>query len=65
MSQRPMTITVLLAPEEFELFDRYCEERGFKKSTLIVRLIRQHLARESTATSDAAPLRKQATGDQA
>lgn len=27
-------------------FEAYCEERGYKKSTLIVRLIREHLARE-------------------
>jgi hypothetical protein len=27
-------------------FEAYCEERGYKKSTLIVRLIREHLERE-------------------
>ncbi|KVM59379.1 hypothetical protein WJ58_09215 [Burkholderia ubonensis] len=27
-------------------FEAYCEERGHKKSTLIVRLIREHLERE-------------------
>jgi len=39
-------ITVLLCDAEFERFDAYCEERGFKKSTLISRLIREHLEME-------------------
>ena len=36
-------ITVLLNPEEFDRFDAFCRDRGFKKSTLIARLIRQYL----------------------
>jgi metal-responsive CopG/Arc/MetJ family transcriptional regulator len=36
-------ITVLLKDEEFQRFDAYCRERGYKKSTLIARLIRQYL----------------------
>lgn len=36
-------ITVLLDPGEARRFERYCDEQGFKKSTLIVRLIREHL----------------------
>ena len=36
-------ITVLLSEVEFLRFDMYCEERGFKKSTLVARLIREHL----------------------
>ena len=36
-------ITVLLDPEEAERFEAYCEEWGFKKSTLIARLVREHL----------------------
>lgn len=39
-------VTVLLHREQFERFDRYCAERGFKKSTLIARLIRDHLDQE-------------------
>jgi hypothetical protein len=39
-------ITVLLPSDEFRRFDMYCKAKGFKKSTLIVRLIREHLARE-------------------
>jgi hypothetical protein len=39
----PMKITVLLSDDEFDRFDTYCRERGYKKSTLIARLIRQYL----------------------
>ena len=39
----PSKITVLLTDEEFDRFDSYCRERGYKKSTLIARLIRQYL----------------------
>jgi hypothetical protein len=40
-------VTVLLDSEEFERFQNYCEGRGFKKSTLIARLIREHLDAEN------------------
>lgn len=39
-------ISVLLTADEAERFDAYCREQGFKKSTLIARLIREHLDRE-------------------
>jgi hypothetical protein len=45
-STKALKISVLLAPEEAERFSAYCQERGFKKSTLITRLIREHLDRE-------------------
>ena len=38
-----MRITVLMNDDEPEIFDAYCHERGYKKSTLINRLIREHL----------------------
>ena len=41
--KKPPKITVLLGDDEFERFDAYCRERGYKKSTLIARLIRQYL----------------------
>ena len=41
--KKPSKITVLLDPEEFGRFEAYCESQGFKKSTLIARLIREHL----------------------
>ncbi len=43
MKRRRAKISVLLDSEEFDRFDAYCQERGFKKSTLIARLIRDHL----------------------
>jgi len=39
----PSKITVLLGLGEFERFEAYCDTQGFKKSTLIARLIREHL----------------------
>ena len=39
-------VHVLIPDAEAERFDAYCKAKGFKKSTLIVRLIREHLDRE-------------------
>lgn len=39
-------VSVLLEPEEAERFSAFCREKGFKKSALIARLIREHLERE-------------------
>ncbi|MBF0170815.1 MAG: DNA cytosine methyltransferase [Nitrospinae bacterium] len=39
-------ISVLLNPDEYERFEEYCAHRGFKKSTLIARLVRDHLDHE-------------------
>lgn len=39
-------VQVLLPGDEAERFDAYCKAKGYKKSTLIVRLIREHLDRE-------------------
>jgi hypothetical protein len=39
-------VTVLLSDEEFDRLDSFCRERGYKKSTLIARLIRQFLDME-------------------
>ncbi len=44
-----MKLSVLLTDEEGERFCAYCTEKGHKKSTLIVRLIREHLDREAFA----------------
>jgi len=41
-----MKVSVLLSDEQAERFCRYCEEKGHKKSTLVARLIRDHLDRE-------------------
>jgi hypothetical protein len=44
--QAAARIQVLLDRAESERFAAYCRERGFKKSTLIARLIQEHLDRE-------------------
>jgi hypothetical protein len=46
MSSRLVRLTVLLKPDEAERLDAYCEESGHKKSTLIARLVRDHLDHE-------------------
>ena len=43
MNRKRVKISVLLDSKEFDRFDAFCQERGFKKSTLIARLIRDHL----------------------
>ena len=58
MNRKRAKISVLLDSEEFNRFDAYCQERGFKKSTLIARLIRDHLD-ESEFDGQAKPLTKQ------
>ena len=63
MTAKSKKITVLLEPAEFQQFDRFCRERGFKKSTLLVRLIREFLDRELTDKDGPIPLFDQsATG---
>ncbi len=42
----PTKISVLVPDEEARRFEAFCIERGYKKSTLIVRLIKEHLDRE-------------------
>jgi hypothetical protein len=39
----PRRIQVLMPKEEADRFEAYCRKKGFKKSTLIVRLIREHM----------------------
>jgi hypothetical protein len=52
-------ITVLLEEEVDAQFTAFCQTRGFKKSTLAARLIREHLARE-VPTSEHGSLEKRA-----
>lgn len=44
-------VQVLMRPDEASRFERFCEARGHKKSTLIARLIREHLDREGEVAS--------------
>ncbi len=47
MAKKPLSkVTVLLSDDEFARLDAYCRERGYKKSTLLARLIRQYLDME-------------------
>jgi hypothetical protein len=48
----PVRVQVLMRPEEASRFERYCDARGHKKSTLIARLIREHLEREGFGASN-------------
>lgn len=49
-SRPQMKLSVLLSDDEGERFCVYCAEKGHKKSTLIARLIREHLDREAFST---------------
>jgi hypothetical protein len=49
-------ITVLLDSREFERFEAYCSKSGFKKSTLIARLIREHLDSQGFRAQTELPL---------
>jgi hypothetical protein len=42
-------VAVLLTEVDGERFDAFCRERGHKKSTLIARLIKEHLNSEGYA----------------
>jgi hypothetical protein len=56
VSSAQKKITVLLDPDEFHRFDRFCREQGFKKSTLLVRLLREFLERDGAESDKALPL---------
>ena len=59
MGTRQSKVTVLLDRGEFERLDQFCETRGFKKSTLISKLIREHLDREAFPSQGTLPLEDQ------
>jgi hypothetical protein len=42
-SKRTVKLSVLMDPKVAAIFDSYCLETGYKKSTLIVKLIKDHL----------------------
>jgi hypothetical protein len=56
-------ITVLLSTDEFYRFETYCAKRGFKKSTLIARLIREHLDDQGFSMQRNLPLSSLASRD--
>lgn len=49
----PTKISVLMPNDEALRFESFCNARGHKKSTLIVRLIKEHLDKEKFASVDA------------
>ena len=40
-------VQVLMPRQEADRFDTYCRKKGFKKSPLIARLVREYLDRET------------------
>jgi len=59
LEKKTNKITVLLDKPEFKRFEEYCEKSGFKKSTLIARLIREHLDSERFHVQQQLPLTSQ------
>jgi len=57
-------VQVLMSREEAERFEGYCQERGFKKSTLIARLIREHLDQERYRPQRVLPLLSPTSGSE-
>lgn len=43
---KSVRVSVLIPKDEADSFDAYCHQRGYKKSTLIARLVRDHLKAE-------------------
>lgn len=56
MPKKREQVTVLLDATEYERFEAYCVQRGFKKSTLIARLIRDYLDNERFRFQGSFPL---------
>ena len=48
-------VSVLLSEGEDARFDAYCATRGYKKSTLIVRLIKEHMDHEGFGAQTSLP----------
>ncbi len=50
-------VTVLLSGDQFARLDSYCKTRGYKKSSLIARLVREHMDQEGFQVQMALPIR--------
>ncbi len=56
MTRKTQTkISVLLSDHEYARLDTYCHDRGYKKSTLVARLIRQYLDMEGYGAQSPSP----------
>ena len=53
-------VQVLMQAAEAGRFERFCKDRGHKKSTLIAQLVRDHLEREGYGDSRALAVQVQA-----
>lgn len=42
-TRRSRSLSVLLTEEEYRRLDSYCSKNAYKKSTLVAKLIREHL----------------------
>ena len=49
--EKTAKISVLMPPDDAHRFEEYCQREGYKKSTLIVRLIREHLDKVNDGSS--------------
>ena len=64
MGKSTSKISVVLTDGEFGRFEEYCRERGFKKSTLIAKLIRNYLDLEHFQVFDEAAADKKRAAKQ-
>ncbi len=55
--KRRKTINVILSAREFRRFASYCADRGYKKSPLVARLIRDHMDAEKFMMQHELPLK--------
>lgn len=53
MSGKCRKVSVLLGEQEFAQLDKICALRGYKKSTLMVRLLREFIAANPLPSDDA------------
>lgn len=56
-------ITVLLSLEQSSRLSQYCETQGFKKSTLIARLIKEHLDMTTATVQEVMPYKQSQPND--
>jgi hypothetical protein len=55
-NKKRKSINVIISADEFRRFQKYCAKGGYKKSTLVVRLIRDHLDAEKFMMQPELPL---------
>lgn len=56
MAAETIRVQVLLKPHEAARLEAFCNTHGYKKSTFIARIIREHLDRELFPEQQALPL---------